>query len=186
MHEDIDSVINFQYAKEEKHTRMLKYFKDKSKLLHDENKSLLAIKEYLEKSNQELEQQKTALTNEVVVLRKSVNNFHSRSEIDNVCKNCKKIYKEEENFNWSCKTHLSKHNGSMYWCCGKSEPIAEGCIISKHISADDEEGHGSQKHEKSKFCSVIPYIELPRIRTCTKRLSKRSKHKDKFRPTTRT
>jgi hypothetical protein len=49
---------------------------------------------------------------------------------------------------------MSKYNGNMFWCCGKPEINAEGCVVSKHISADDEEGQEKVKEENMKFCSV--------------------------------
>jgi len=36
------------------------------------------------------------------------------------CKNCQKDYLENENFNWSCRTHQSDYGGEIWWCCGKT------------------------------------------------------------------
>ncbi|OMJ83884.1 hypothetical protein SteCoe_15112 [Stentor coeruleus] len=153
MRQDIDLILSFQQTKEQKHTKILKFFKEKSQILNEENKALSALNESLEKNNQELEHQKNTLTNETTILRKSINNYIFKNKVHKVCKNCKKMYKEEENFNWSCKIHMSKYNGNMFWCCGKIEINAKGCVVSKHISGDDEDGQEKLKEENMKFCS---------------------------------
>ena len=43
-------------------------------------------------------------------------NFDSSQK---TCKNCAKDYDEKENFNWSCRVHVSVYGGEMWWCCGK-------------------------------------------------------------------
>eukprot|EP00392_Amoebophrya_sp_AT5.2_P004005 g4010.t1 len=53
------------------------------------------------------------------------------------CKNCGKEYMENQNFNWSCRTHSSEFGGELWWCCGKSGITALGCKFSKHESKDD-------------------------------------------------
>lgn len=49
-----------------------------------------------------------------------------------ICKHCHETYKDEENFNWSCKRHGSDWNGEIYWCCGVVNKLSLGCLKSKH------------------------------------------------------
>lgn len=59
--------------------------------------------------------------------------------VTKTCMNCKNEYKDSENFNWSCRTHPSDWGGSLWWCCGKSDPNHLGCKFGKHVSKDDQE-----------------------------------------------
>ena len=59
-----------------------------------------------------------------------------------MCKRCNKIYYESDNFNWSCRTHLGKFSGQMYWCCGRNGREALGCYVSKHEPKNEEEEDG--------------------------------------------
>lgn len=56
-----------------------------------------------------------------------------------MCNNCKKDFKDTENFNWSCRVHQSQWSGEMWWCCGKSAQSAPGCKFAKHETKEDEE-----------------------------------------------
>ena len=49
-----------------------------------------------------------------------------------LCYNCKKDFKDSENFNWSCRVHQSDWSGEMWWCCGKSYKDAPGCKFDRH------------------------------------------------------
>lgn len=42
--------------------------------------------------------------------------------VNKTCVNCKIDYRESENFNWSCRTHPSDWGGTVWWCCGKTDP----------------------------------------------------------------
>ena len=77
---------------------------------------------------------------------------------EKVCGNCSKVFTEENNFNWSCKTHSGLWGGNMYWCCGETEQDSLGCQKSKHKSKEDnEEADDTQGNEKSvkneNFCA---------------------------------
>jgi hypothetical protein len=85
-------------------------------------------------------------------LRKA-NRGLGKGKFGGICKNCKKIFDNQENFNWSCKTHLSAFNGKMYWCCGKTEKSAPGCVVSKHVTEEKEETQ--EESSQVVFCSVI-------------------------------
>jgi len=58
-----------------------------------------------------------------------------------ICHNCRKDFKDVDNFNWSCRTHQSEWSGEMWWCCGKSTIDAPGCKFGKHQTAalDEDE-----------------------------------------------
>ena len=81
----------------------------------------------------------------------------SENSDDKLCQKCKKMYKESENFNWSCKVHVSTCVNDYWWCCGKKGESAIGCQSSKHESRDDEKE--ILKEEEliggSTICSVI-------------------------------
>jgi predicted nucleic acid-binding Zn-ribbon protein len=55
-----------------------------------------------------------------------------------MCRNCQKFYTEEDNFNWSCRVHLSDFSGEMWWCCGKTHANAPGCKTGKHLQKLDD------------------------------------------------
>ena len=56
---------------------------------------------------------------------------------ERICKHCFKSYKDPENFNWSCKRHSSPYSENVYFCCGKTNKDAPGCVTSKHEAKDD-------------------------------------------------
>ena len=58
---------------------------------------------------------------------------------EKICMKCQKMFRDTENFNWSCRTHKSEYGSEMWWCCGKTSRDAVGCIVSKHVSKEDEE-----------------------------------------------
>jgi len=49
------------------------------------------------------------------------------------CKFCGLDFAENENFNWSCRTHQSEFSGEMWWCCGKTSKDSLGCKFGKHV-----------------------------------------------------
>jgi len=55
------------------------------------------------------------------------------------CVNCCKEYLENENFNWSCNFHLYKYCliNNVWWCCGKTNPNAKGCKVTKHTFKEE-------------------------------------------------
>ena len=54
---------------------------------------------------------------------------------------------ENENRNWSCRTHSSQFM-DQYWCCGKTNENAPGCIVQKHIPREDEEDEMDPKEKE--------------------------------------
>jgi predicted nucleic acid-binding Zn-ribbon protein len=76
------------------------------------------------------------------------------------CKNCAKLFIETENYNWSCRNHISTYSGEIWWCCGKTNKDAPGCKVSKHECKDDDADlYESEKNENGKYrvniCSVL-------------------------------
>ena len=90
------------------------------------------------------------------------------------CKKCSKEFNENENYNWSCRTHQSEYSGEMWWCCGKTSREALGCKYSAHESKDDDEdddldgdyddGKQSNKYVRCTCCKEIGHTinECPR------------------------
>jgi len=70
-----------------------------------------------------------------------------------MCRNCQKLYTDNDNFNWSCKIHLSEYNGEMWWCCGKSGISAPGCKAGKHLPKSDEYEEEQKIEKVSIRCS---------------------------------
>lgn len=57
------------------------------------------------------------------------------------CGVCGKEFSDQENFNWSCRTHQSEYSGEMWWCCGKLNKHDPGCKSGKHIVSNQSKGN---------------------------------------------
>jgi chromosome segregation ATPase len=80
---------------------------------------------------------------------------------EKTCKNCSRFFYDSENFNWSCRVHLSQFGGEMWWCCGKPGLSAPGCRLSKHECKEDEdEQETNQKSEDIKTSHVRCSVTL--------------------------
>jgi hypothetical protein len=106
--------------------------------------------------NSILQQQVDTLSQQIKELKKK---SFKRSNLDNlneelICLKCKKIYKELENFNWSCRTHLSEFNGSEFWCCGSKNKESSGCVIQKHASFEYGNANDGENRQFNDFCAV--------------------------------
>lgn len=109
----------------------------------------------LDKQYKDLVDEYEKLRNRLKQVRQKRKLFEEYEE--KVCKNCQKIFIENTNFNWSCKTHYSEYSGEMYWCCGLSGKEAPGCRISKHLAKDDDEEDpvlSSLPEQVTAMCSV--------------------------------
>jgi hypothetical protein len=151
LEESISSVLSFNSSFKDRAEKIIRVLKDQIKVYQDESKILLSTNVELLKETQDLDFQRLTIANELAGVRKSLAQ-HSKRFRDLICQNCKKLFREEDNFNWSCKTHLSVYNGTMFWCCGQTDKDAEGCIVGKHVWAEDEEHKGNIKN--TVFCSV--------------------------------
>lgn len=140
---------------EETKTKILKYYKESTTSLRDDLITKKTELEVEKQKSQTLSKQVEGLTSELATLKKRYikisPGFNQFSEM--ICQNCKKLYKETENFNWSCRYHNSEFNGSLYWCCGNTKKDSIGCIVAKHECI--EEFSESNTKSKSNFCSVI-------------------------------
>jgi chromosome segregation ATPase len=101
------------------------------------------------------EQEKTKLKLKQI---RSKRRQYGESE-EKTCKNCSRSFYENENFNWSCRIHLSQFGGELWWCCGKTGQNAPGCRLSKHgCKEDDDEANPNKQIEDMKTshirCSV--------------------------------
>ncbi|OMJ90391.1 hypothetical protein SteCoe_7310 [Stentor coeruleus] len=122
---------------------------DQEKVLSKNKEKMLRMKELNDSLTEEREKLKAKLetseynykilSEEYEKLRQRVKQVKFRqveAEEEKVCKNCKKIYKEEENYNWSCKIHSSQYSG-IWWCCGKKDKNALGCKVCMHESKEE-------------------------------------------------
>jgi hypothetical protein len=114
-----------------------------------QNQQISTLRTFLDKTQKDLD----LLTHEYVMARRRISMLQPAAA-EKICMNCKKAYKEEENFNWSCKTHLSEYSGNAWWCCGKSLKEDEGCSVSRHLSKDEIENDKQIKSSKA-ICSVF-------------------------------
>lgn len=115
--------------------------KNKEKMLRmkELNDSLTEEREKLKGKLETTEYNYKILSEEYEKLRQRVKQAKFRQvevEEEKVCKSCKKIYKEEENYNWSCKIHSSQYSG-IWWCCGKKDKNAPGCKVCMHESKEE-------------------------------------------------
>jgi hypothetical protein len=102
----------------------------------------------LEKANRTIrilqdEKEKSRLKITKLLARKG--NFDREQKI---CKNCAKEFTEKENFNWSCRTHMSEFGGEMWWCCGKRGKEQPGCKFNKHESREDDNSDGDDTNKQ--------------------------------------
>lgn len=153
--EDFKNYDEKRNSFEETKHKILKYYKEFTANLKDELISKKSELEEEKQKNQSLSKQVEGLSSEIASLKKRyikiTPGFNQFNEI--ICQNCKKLFKEAENFNWSCRYHNSEFNGSLYWCCGNTKKDSMGCIIGKHECI--EELSDLVTKPKSNFCSVI-------------------------------
>ena len=101
----------------------------------------------------QLEREKKSLMTDVQKMRDRIKKLKlRRGKFDiaqKVCKNCGKDYVENENYNWSCRVHLSEYSGEIWWCCGKEGRDQLGCKYSKHESKEEEEEEEDEEHGKA-------------------------------------
>lgn len=135
-----------------------KIFKEKFVSMQKELTEAIESRDHYKSKQEESEKKYFDISEEFKKFRQKMKLKYSKVE-DNeekFCKNCQKSYFNSENFNWSCRTHSSKLCGDTYWCCGKVGKDSIGCIVSKHISKDEEDLSDNEKSgAASKFCSVI-------------------------------
>jgi hypothetical protein len=140
---------------EETKAQLVRNFKDSMSVLKNELNEAQTDQSRLKIENIDLEKRLKNLLTELTALRSKSVKFSSTLNrtlaLDQVCQNCRVIFKESENFNWSCRQHPSKFSGTVYWCCGKTDKNALGCTSSKHVSCEDGQ---MTENASFVFCSV--------------------------------
>lgn len=114
--------------------------------------SLFDEKETVRKDLVKVEKKYKELNEERDSARQRLKKYRARRKMfeqeQKTCKHCGKEYLESENFNWSCRTHISDFGGEMWWCCGKLGKDAIGCKFSKHESKDDDDDMDEQEKKE--------------------------------------
>ncbi|CAG9324335.1 unnamed protein product [Blepharisma stoltei] len=133
-------------------------FKEKVQQIKDEMAKEREEKEKLQIKYEDIKNNYDALSDQFDRMRDKITNFkvNRNGEIEEkVCKNCKKFFFENENFNWSCQIHTSQYSGAMWWCCGRKGENAKGCRTSQHIAKDEEEElmQEEMRLRKQQFCT---------------------------------
>jgi hypothetical protein len=115
---------------------------------------------HLVKLSSKLDEKLKSFTEEYDRIYTKMNNFAANNakddmKVDKICENCGQVYTETNNFNWSCKTHSGTWGGTMYWCCGKKNKEAIGCIMKKHQTKEqvkDIEENAKKNKNKQRKC----------------------------------
>ncbi|OMJ77332.1 hypothetical protein SteCoe_23075 [Stentor coeruleus] len=121
-------------------------------------------KEKFQKKTTEYEKKTNDLQEEFEKTRTRVKEIKAKNKVydeldEKVCRYCKKVFIEKENYNWSCKVHLSEwSNNTYYWCCGATKKDAPGCQTSKHISDEIDEDVPEEKGQKTVIHSKLKCI----------------------------
>ncbi|CDW73124.1 ankyrin repeat domain containing protein [Stylonychia lemnae] len=130
--------------------KFLHFFKEKMNQMETELNESKTSKEQIKEEFTKLEKLLISVTNEREKLKIKIQKLKNRRAVDldqKICKNCGKEYLQNENFNWSCRTHRSDWGGEMWWCCGKTKKEAPGCKYAKHETKDDEEEEKTHDQE---------------------------------------
>lgn len=160
---DIANAVEQRNSAQEELNGLSRTAKEKLSLLQSRIGVLEEEKEKGREQGTKLDKQYKDLVDEYEKLRSRLKQVRQKRKLfeeyeEKVCKNCQKIFIENTNFNWSCKTHYSEYSGEMYWCCGLSGKEAPGCRISKHLAKDDDEEDpvlSALPEQVTGMCSVI-------------------------------
>ena len=137
--------------------KIMKAFKEKFTSMQKELNDALEAREITRVKLEEAEKKYVDVTEEFKRFRMKMKAKYSgiSEKEEKFCKNCQKSFFESENFNWSCRVHASKLSGDTYWCCGKAGKDSVGCVVSKHVSKDEDEMVNEENLAiPPKFCSV--------------------------------
>lgn len=141
--------------------KIISKYKQKVQNMKETNEKITEEREKFKISLETSESNLKIVTDELDKLRQKIKQVKFRQgedENEKICKNCKKIYNSQENFNWSCKIHSSLYSGEIWWCCGKSGSDAPGCKICMHESGAEYERptkEDEKKMDRKTLCSVI-------------------------------
>ena len=139
--------------------RLVIRYKDKLLRLQETISQLTCERDRLRTNLESSESNLKTLTEEHEKLRnglKQVKYRQPEQDDEKTCKNCKKPFRDNENFNWSCKVHSSSFSGDIWWCCGKKGEIAPGCKVCMHKSKEERmQLLDGEVLMKKQVCSVI-------------------------------
>ena len=125
----------------EDNVKLKNYLKENQEKLVKESADLEEEGEFLELELTKINKRTKDLTEQCEKLRQRTRQFNQKKKSENEeksCKNCNRYYLENDNRNWSCRTHSSQFS-EQYWCCGKTSENAPGCIVQKHIPRDEDD-----------------------------------------------
>jgi hypothetical protein len=148
----INETTDQAFFKLDERKSLLKELKDRSSAYkYDQEWLFNEIKKKIEERDLFLEKfidvdkKNSTLEEEYEKMRNIVKEIKAKNKMNDleekVCKFCKKVFIERDNFHWSCRNHLSEWGESQYfWCCGATDKESPGCQLSKHISDEVEDG----------------------------------------------
>ena len=163
--------IKEDYLKKKK--KMQTAFTEKAKDMKKETHLLNEEKEYYKSQVCDLEKRFSHVSEELKKHKgKERKSIYSANE-ELLCAKCLCSYYENENFNWSCRTHRSQFSGDRYWCCNLIGKDTPGCILSKHITKEELLEKNRKNNNAVKYCigcrdighSVADCPKDPNIRT---------------------
>jgi hypothetical protein len=141
---DLKELEGVKVSLEEQLEKLGSKAKDRIKRLAEEmnrssqaNEKLRLELEVSENNNKSLIEEHEHLKTKLKQLKNRKNNDDKETDVK-VCNKCKSLYKEVENFNWSCKVHVSQYVSEYWWCCGKKGENAPGCKASRHESREED------------------------------------------------
>lgn len=141
---DLNEMRDINIVQKKRLENLTSKAKEKFKYMLEEI-NILRQEKIQSKGQQDLtEKNIKVLTEEIELLKNKFKQLKLRKNVDSentdekMCQKCKKLYKESENFNWSCKTHPSQSVNDYWWCCGKKGEYAPGCQAGRHESREDE------------------------------------------------
>lgn len=159
---DMAQACALYHSSQEELTSISRTAKDKLAYLQGKITVMEEEKEKNREHGSKIDKQYKDLVEEYGKLRVRLKQFHQKRKLfeefeEKVCKNCQKVFIENTNFNWSCKTHYSEYSGEMYWCCGLPGKDAPGCRVGKHLAKDDDEDDpvlDTIQKQNTTMCSV--------------------------------
>jgi len=147
--QDSYEVISMKDTLEDQRDRIQRVFKEKVNQMQTQIQNLLNEREELKEKVTSLENSVKQLSSDNLYIKNQLKKYKSShsNQTERQCTLCNLYYYENENFNWSCKTHKSRYieSAGYYFCCGKKGESAPGCIKSKHVSGEQEEAKDSEK-----------------------------------------
>ena len=109
-------LINSKKKAESEYEKLKLHLKEKNTKTKEFIEIITEEKEKLNNRLETSEYNYKVLNDDYEKLRKRIKQvkfLQPESDDDKICKNCKRFFKEEENFNWSCKIHTSQYSGEI-------------------------------------------------------------------------